>query len=124
MQNKVKCAVIFLAVFHLAFCHGSKIMMILNEEATVAVANERFLSLGMDSNLIRDRWESFDFSSVRLKTLAKGLSPAFLRLMGTDGDRMVFVKGSERSHLGGGPPFPSNSFNFTENDWNKINMYV
>ena len=54
------------------------------------VTHPWYLSLGMDSNLIRDRWETFDFASLRLCTLAKGLSPAYLRLMGTDGDRMIF----------------------------------
>ena len=35
---------------------------------------------------------TFFSSSKRLKTLAKGLSPARLRVMGTDGDRMTLEK--------------------------------
>ena len=74
----------------------------------------------MDSNLIRDRWETFDFYSKRLKTLAKGLSPAFLRLMGTDGDRMIFVRNFSETNLKS-YPFPDTSFNFSAQDWDNIN---
>ena len=107
--------------FQLSLCYGNNVMIILNEENKLFTTNEWFLSLGMDSNLIRDHWETFSFTSVRLKTLAKGLSPAFLRLMGTDGDRMIFVRNTSAIYVNS-YPFPSTKFNFTETDWNNINQ--
>ena len=101
-----------------------KAIVSVNLDDPLFVTDDRFLSLGMDSNLIRDRWETFDFNSVKLKTLAKGLTPAYMRLMGTDGDRMLFVrddieqKSLERLR---GWPFPSTSFNMTSSDWDSIN---
>ena len=86
------------------------------------VTDARFLSLGMDSNLIRDRWETFDFASAKLQTLARGLAPAYLRLMGTDGDKMLFVRNDGGGRSGWNSwPFPETKFNMTSRDWDSIN---
>ena len=52
--------------------------------------DERFLSLALGSSLIRRHWENFNFSSVKLQELAKGLAPAYLRMGGTDEDFLLF----------------------------------
>ena len=116
----IACVILMISFSSICFCFERTVMIRLNEVEPVYLTDERFLSLGMDSNLIRDRWETFDFSSERLKTLAKGLSPAFLRLMGTDGDRMIFVRNVSESNLKS-YPFPDTRFNFSAQDWDNIN---
>ena len=100
-------------------------------DTAILTTDERYLSLGMDSNLIRDRWKNFDFYSRRLMTLARGLSPAYLRLSGTDADRMIFdpnadncellASGGDKVH--GNPPFPASNFTMTAQDWDNINKF-
>ncbi|XP_046859352.1 heparanase-like [Xenia sp. Carnegie-2017] len=61
--------------------------------------DEKFLSIALGSGLIRERFHpNFDFSSIKLQTLAKGLSPAYLRIGGTNGDFLLFDP-DENSHL-------------------------
>ena len=121
METKlISCVIVFMTFWSIIFCLERTVMIRLDEIEPAYTTDERFLSLGMDSNLIRDRWETFDFSSKRLHTLAKGLSPAFLRLMGTDGDRMIFVRNVSESNLKS-YPFPDTRFNFSAQDWDNIN---
>ena len=116
------CFIVLSMLWSGAFCVERKVLIRLNEIDALYTTDDRFFSLGMDSNLIRDRWETFNFSSKRLKTLAKGLSPAFLRLMGTDGDRIEFVRNITESKLNGWP-FPHTTFYFSAQDWDNINKY-
>lgn len=53
---------------------------------------DEFLSIALGSGLIRHRWEKFNFSSEKIRNLARGLSPAFLRIGGTDEDFLLFVE--------------------------------
>uniref|UniRef100_A0A8C6VM47 Heparanase n=1 Tax=Naja naja TaxID=35670 RepID=A0A8C6VM47_NAJNA len=49
-----------------------------------------FLSVTLDSNLITDPKYITFLGSTKLRTLARGLSPAFLRFGGTKGDFLIF----------------------------------
>jgi hypothetical protein len=49
--------------------------------------------------LHKHRWKNFDFESKRLQNLAKGLSPAYLRLGGTDADFAIFKEKCDESDL-------------------------
>ncbi|EDO32634.1 predicted protein, partial [Nematostella vectensis] len=59
--------------------------------------DRRFLSVAIDVHLIRNKWHYFDTSSVRVQTLARGLSPAILRIGGTDGDFAIFQETDENA---------------------------
>ena len=74
--------------------------------ATVATVDERFLSVAVDTaQVVGGRFWSeeagveiigqevvpeYDFSRPRLRALAKELAPAFLRIGGTDADRVIY----------------------------------
>ena len=101
----------------------------INTSRPAHVTEKEFLSLGMDSNLIRNRWETWDFNSRRLRTLSAGLAPAYLRLMGTDGDHMSFTREVKKDEPtvytpSPGPPFPSSEFTMSARDWDRINTFA
>ena len=66
--------------------------VVINTQRCVCETDRKFLSVALDSNLIKYRWESFDFSSEKLQNLAKGLAPGYLRLGGTEEDFLLFIK--------------------------------
>ena len=84
------CVVMFLALGGDVTVDAATATVSVDGTKAVHVTNERYLSFGMDSNTVRNHWGAFDFKSVRLKTLAKALAPAYLRLSGTDADRLIF----------------------------------
>ena len=101
----------------------------INTSLPLHVTEREFLSLGMDSNLIRNHWETWDFTSRRLRTLAEALSPAYLRLCGTDGDRLQFQRDPVGDNPVGdapdpGPPFPASNFTMSAYDWDRINRFA
>lgn len=49
-----------------------------------------FMSLGIDSSLVRNRWEHLNLTSPMMRTLARGLAPLLLRLGGTAADFLFF----------------------------------
>ena len=62
----------------------------IDTQQCVYQADDRFLSVALGASLIRRHWENFNFSSVKLQNLAKGLTPAYLRMGGTDEDFLLF----------------------------------
>lgn len=72
-------------------------------DSVVHVADERFLSVALDCSLITYHWKTFDPTNAKVISLARGLSPAILRLGGTACDYTIF--------------------NSTEN-WNSFQSYV
>ena len=92
----------------------------------------------MDGNLIRHGWITFNFTSQRLKTMAKALSPVYLRVSGTDADRMFFDENGKtkqkksqyeivkalRLFKETGELFPFTNFNMTGEDWDRINVFT
>ncbi len=62
----------------------------INTTKCVYETDQKFLSIALDSDLIRWRWDNFDFTSQKLHNLAKGLAPAYLRVGGTNGDFLLF----------------------------------
>lgn len=57
-----------------------------NTMKPVHLVSEKFLSIAMNMGFVQEHWNRFDFSSPRVFTLARGLSPAFLRFGGTAED--------------------------------------
>ena len=103
----------------------------INLKKAIFKTDPLYFSLGMDSNLIRNRWETFDFTSGRLARLGAALSPAYLRLSGTDADRMIFDRGhgSRETIQASGKSrtvssmFPPSNFTMTAHDWDAINGF-
>lgn len=114
----VQYGILAAVLLHAVVAQSHTANIIVKTDAPIHTTDHRYLSLGMDSNLIRNRWETFDFHSNRLKTLAKGLSPAFLRLSGTDGDRLIFNASTSRLTA-----FPNTTFSMTVADWDSINQF-
>ncbi|KAM9411205.1 inactive heparanase-2-like [Salvelinus alpinus] len=65
------------------------ILLDVNTRSPVHVLNDNFLSLQLDPSIIKDGWLDF-LSSKRLVTLARGLSPAYLRFGGKRTDFLQF----------------------------------
>ncbi|XP_048865112.1 inactive heparanase-2 isoform X1 [Brienomyrus brachyistius] len=71
------------------FMERTLILLDVNTRSPVKVLNENFLSLQLDPSIIKDGWLDF-LSSKRLVTLARGLSPAYLRFGGKRTDFLQF----------------------------------
>ena len=66
----------------------------MNTQEYVHETEQEFLSIALNSSLIRYDWKEFDFDSEKTNNLARGLYPAYLRIGSTDEDSL-FTK-SER----------------------------
>ncbi|XP_068614967.1 inactive heparanase-2-like [Brachionichthys hirsutus] len=71
------------------FMERTLILLDVNARSATRVLNDNFLSLQLDPSIIKDGWLDF-LSSRRLVTLARGLSPAFLRFGGKRTDFLQF----------------------------------
>ncbi|XP_018621717.1 inactive heparanase-2 [Scleropages formosus] len=71
------------------FVERTLILLDVNTRSPVKVLNENFLSLQLDPSIVKDGWLDF-LSSKRLVTLARGLSPAYLRFGGKRTDFLQF----------------------------------
>ncbi|XP_051504224.1 inactive heparanase-2-like [Myxocyprinus asiaticus] len=72
-----------------SFLERTLILLDVNTRSPVKVLNDNFLSLQLDPSIINDGWLDF-LSSKRLVTLARGLSPAYLRFGGKRTDFLQF----------------------------------
>ncbi|KAH3788144.1 heparanase-like isoform X2 [Dreissena polymorpha] len=52
--------------------------------------SDKFLSVAIDSGIIRRNWEKFNPRSPLVKLLASALGPCYLRMGGTDADFLIF----------------------------------
>ncbi|ELT92924.1 hypothetical protein CAPTEDRAFT_216883 [Capitella teleta] len=117
----------------------SKVEKIFTPVVSMATAvnevDERFLSVAIESAIVH-RWRHFDTSNVRLQTLCRGLSPAFLRVGGTSADFLIF-KPNGRSPRSNYEPRFEDSYqdeafdgkhydNFTMNaeSWDTLNTFA
>ncbi|XP_053548519.1 inactive heparanase-2 [Bombina bombina] len=82
------------------------ILLDVNTKTPIRSVNENFLSVQLDPSIIHDGWLDF-LSSKRLVTLARGLSPAFLRFGGRRTDFLHFqnLKNPAKSRGGPGPDY-------------------
>ncbi|XP_046553600.1 heparanase-like isoform X8 [Haliotis rubra] len=58
----------------------------------VSIIDDLFVGVTLDSGLLptSQHWKGLDFNSQKVQTLAKGLSPCYLRIGGTEGDSLTF----------------------------------
>ena len=65
--------------------------MEVNLDEALVVLNDYFLSITLGAGHIRNHWRQIDFTIPRLLNLAKGLSPATLRVGGYRGNGVIFT---------------------------------
>ncbi|XP_076021774.1 inactive heparanase-2 [Genypterus blacodes] len=71
------------------FMERTLVLLDVDTRSPIKVLNDHFLSVQLDPSIIKDGWLDF-LSSKRLVTLARGLSPAFLRFGGKRTDYLQF----------------------------------
>ncbi|KAG8435458.1 hypothetical protein GDO86_013407 [Hymenochirus boettgeri] len=81
------------------------ILLDVNAKTPVRTVSENFLSVQLDPSIIHDGWLDF-LSSKRLVTLARGLSPAYLRFGGRKNGFPPLSEPKEPSHESRGGPGP------------------
>ncbi|XP_067658195.1 heparanase-like [Haliotis asinina] len=84
----------------------------------IATIDDHFVGLTFDSTMlpISANWYGLDFSSPKVQTLAKALSPCYLRIGGTPGDFMTF---DPTGHGGTSP-----NATYTGAMWDKLNAFL
>ena len=84
--------------------------------------SDRFLSVTIDSNAMRNHWGPVNLSQPRLLILARGLSPATLRVGGTSQDFATFILNKVPDEP---PAHPwKGNFSFNRFDWDKLHKFV
>lgn len=89
----------------------------INLNRSVFTVSEKFLSVAIDSGIMMDQWPHVNFTSERFFNLARGLSPAFLRIGGTPEDFAIYdnSQGFEK-------PKNFSNFTITHQDLDKIHL--
>ena len=72
--------------------YGSRIVEVeVNLDEALVVVSNHFLSVTVDTAGMRNHWSVINFTCPRILNLAKGLSPATLRVGGTSQDFVIFT---------------------------------
>ena len=87
----------------------------INLDRSVFTVSEKFLSVAIDSGIMMHHWPYVNFTSEKLFNLAKGLSPAFLRIGGTAEDFLIYDEGLQK-------PKNFSNFTITHQDLDKIHL--
>ena len=90
----------------------------INLNQSIFTVSEKFLSVTLDANVMRDHWDKVNFTSEKFFTLAKGLSSAFLRIGGTSEDFLIY----DDSQLGSQKFKNFTNFTITHEDLDKIHL--
>ncbi|XP_053407885.1 heparanase-like isoform X2 [Mercenaria mercenaria] len=72
-------------------CHIYAINVNIDTTKIHSVVNEKFINVAIDSGIVKNHWEKFRPNSTRVKTLAAGLAPSYMRVGGTGADFLIFV---------------------------------
>ena len=89
----------------------------INLDRPVFTVNEKFLSVAIDTGIMLHHWPNVNFTSERLYTLARGLSPAFLRIGGTAEDLLIYDNSKAFQK-----PKNFTNFTITHEDLDKIHL--
>lgn len=90
----------------------------INLNQSIFTVSEKFLSVTLDAGVMRNHWEKVNFTSEKFFTLARGLSPAFLRVGGTSEDFLIY----DDSQLGSQKFKNFTNFTITHEDLVKIHL--
>ena len=88
--------IIVCGLYSLAISNGATLGVNMDQE--VFRVSEQYLSICLDSHLLTDPNWTIDSFPARAVNMAKALSPAMLRVGGTQGDQLVFNKMEEAEH--------------------------
>ncbi|XP_050396830.1 heparanase-like [Patella vulgata] len=119
---------VYIGLF-LVFClNGIQLQSVTIDVHNSGVAQQidsRYIGVTLDSYELRNHFKPLNFNSQRLLTLARGLTPCYLRLGGTDADYVVFNK---NSHVGRDVDkrfiLNANKYTFGTSDWDRVNGFV
>nr|XP_046232068.1 heparanase isoform X2 [Scatophagus argus] len=80
--------------------NSSHVLLLMDPSAAIRRVDPRFLSVTIDASLASEEKFMFLLGSPKIRTLARALTPAFLRFGGTRQDFMVFSPRRHQPHSG------------------------
>ncbi|OXA45799.1 Heparanase [Folsomia candida] len=90
---------IFVSIRHIRSEHcpndDLELELDLDQLRIAAQVDKRFLSFALDSFLLGDHWRRTNLRDPKLISLTKQLTPAYLRVGGTDQDNLIFCPGAK-----------------------------
>ncbi|XP_048250580.1 heparanase-like [Haliotis rufescens] len=97
---------------------GQSVSVTVSTDKEITTIDDHFVGVTLDSSMlaISVNWEGLDLSSPKVQTLAKALSPGYLRIGGTPGDFMTF---DPTGHGG-----TSANSTYTDAKWDELNAFV
>ncbi|XP_076105374.1 heparanase-like isoform X2 [Mytilus galloprovincialis] len=101
-------------------------------DRAVQIVSDKYLSIAIDTGIIRHNWERLNFSSPKVESLARALSPCYLRVGGSEADFMKFspdthnVRFYNQSDLYMSDYYDNKFVNFTmfSNQFDELNNFV
>ncbi|XP_055959221.1 heparanase-like [Patella vulgata] len=78
----------------------------------------------MDSGGIKHHWNNYSFTSPKLLTLARGLTPCIIRVGGTDADYVIFTRNNTEQSSSKQNYGDHYNFTMSAGDWDKINIFA
>ncbi|XP_052102586.1 heparanase-like isoform X15 [Mytilus californianus] len=101
-------------------------------DRAVQIVSDKYLSIAIDTGIIRHNWENLNFGSPKVESLARALSPCYLRVGGSEADFMKFspdthnVRFYNQSGLYMSDYYDNKFVNFTmfSNQWDELNHFV
>ena len=84
-------------------------------ETPISSVDPQFLSVTIDAGDIRKNWSGINFTAPRIINMCRALSPAMLRVGGTDGDFVIFNATVNP---------PETNFTLTPSEWDEVNQFV
>ena len=106
----------------------------INIDNIIETISEKFLSVTIDTEQIQANWATLNFSSPKVQSLAKALSPCYIRVGGTTADFLQFSPNSSYDrHRGHHPDYNHGNtinkvkftnFTMTARQWDELNQFV
>ncbi|XP_048250525.1 heparanase-like isoform X2 [Haliotis rufescens] len=109
---------VILCSLHVQCTVGQSVSVTVATDKEIATIDDHFVGVTFDSQMlpISINWMGLDFGSPKVQTLAKALSPCYLRIGGTPGDFMTF------DPTGHGGTSPDSTY--TGAEWDKLNNFL
>ncbi|KAG8248074.1 hypothetical protein J6590_048393 [Homalodisca vitripennis] len=110
--------------YHLNYYYHSRVQTyVLNTSGSLYKTNKLFLSFSIDSHQIRHGLSKPSLSNSELIRLTSYLSPGYLRIGGTDADRLVFKQNNSVSRSRPNSNL-QDTFNMSDKKWTEIYRFA